>query len=432
MHSLFHTAVPPFTYWMPESLAVLQWLEEWRKNASEKGEAPPIVTQDAGPNLHVLVPESDRILWRERLHKKFGADRLLEDGAGAGAECYVLDALEAAKALPTFSARPFRTRVPGKFVLAGEHAVLRGTSALALPHPEFALEWSFEPDTSAATGEKTLRFEPASLEAVLQPILKQLKVLLRRHLTQQLSTGAERFSDELDRLHGVLRVQSTIPMGAGLGSSAALSVAAARWGLSLLGVTSNVEADAKSALHSKYSELLRSWATEIEDYFHGKSSGMDVAVIAESSLIRFRRGEAPQALVASRLPRWSFVDTGLRASTRPCVEQVQSFCAKFPELAQSLDALMESATQTLEAGLALYAEAHSPEESARALALLAEGMHRGQHCFEGWGLVPDSVRAQISELRAQGALACKLTGAGNGGYLLVLWPDSEQGHARIL
>ena len=37
----------------------------------------------------------------------------------------------------------FSTRIPGKWVLAGEHSVLRGASAIALPHPEFSLAFDF-------------------------------------------------------------------------------------------------------------------------------------------------------------------------------------------------------------------------------------------------------------------------------------------------
>ena len=43
MHSLFHTAEPPFSYWLPETMAALRWLEPW-----VAGPGAPIVTLDAG------------------------------------------------------------------------------------------------------------------------------------------------------------------------------------------------------------------------------------------------------------------------------------------------------------------------------------------------------------------------------------------------
>lgn len=55
MHSLFHTSEPPFFYLTPLSLTVLRWAEHrWEKQGSG-----PIATVDAGPNIHLLVPEAE-------------------------------------------------------------------------------------------------------------------------------------------------------------------------------------------------------------------------------------------------------------------------------------------------------------------------------------------------------------------------------------
>jgi len=83
MHSLFHTSEPPFTYWEPGTLAVLRWLEpQVREGASG---APPIVTLDAGPNVHVLVPAPEAAGWESRLRKAFPGTRVLCDRQGEGA-----------------------------------------------------------------------------------------------------------------------------------------------------------------------------------------------------------------------------------------------------------------------------------------------------------------------------------------------------------
>lgn len=63
MHSLFHTSEPPFSYFAPGTIRVLQWAEElWEKEG--RG---PITTIDAGPNVHVLVPTTDRAHYRQAL-----------------------------------------------------------------------------------------------------------------------------------------------------------------------------------------------------------------------------------------------------------------------------------------------------------------------------------------------------------------------------
>lgn len=77
MHELFHTAKPPFSYQTEESRAALKelaWIEP-----------TALFTMDAGPNIHVTVPAAQDAVWREHLHSRFGAERLLEDTPGAGA-----------------------------------------------------------------------------------------------------------------------------------------------------------------------------------------------------------------------------------------------------------------------------------------------------------------------------------------------------------
>jgi diphosphomevalonate decarboxylase len=63
MHNLFHTSVPPFFYFAPETITVLRWAEEeWEKTG--KG---PITTIDAGPNVHFLVPAVEAAEYRAKL-----------------------------------------------------------------------------------------------------------------------------------------------------------------------------------------------------------------------------------------------------------------------------------------------------------------------------------------------------------------------------
>jgi diphosphomevalonate decarboxylase len=80
MHSLFHTAEEPFSYWEPGTLDVLKWL-----SPELKLESPPIVTLDAGPNVHLLVPEEDALAWIEKIQSKFNFE-LLVDRQGLGAQ----------------------------------------------------------------------------------------------------------------------------------------------------------------------------------------------------------------------------------------------------------------------------------------------------------------------------------------------------------
>jgi len=85
MHSLFHTSQPPFSYWRGGSVEALQWFAPLVGGAKAPDGALPIVTMDAGPNVHVIVPEADGEIWKARLEAQFGAHALLQDRPGTGA-----------------------------------------------------------------------------------------------------------------------------------------------------------------------------------------------------------------------------------------------------------------------------------------------------------------------------------------------------------
>ncbi len=80
MHSLFHTCPEPFTYWEPATVSILKWLSARIHDA-----VPPIVTLDAGPNVHVLVPTEAASRWRREIEAAFPGIRILRDRQGQGA-----------------------------------------------------------------------------------------------------------------------------------------------------------------------------------------------------------------------------------------------------------------------------------------------------------------------------------------------------------
>jgi diphosphomevalonate decarboxylase len=79
MHSLFHTAAEPFSYWHPCTIEILQWL-----SALVHGPEPPVVSMDAGPNVHLIVTAAKAEFWRGLLVERYGRDSFLEDEPGSG------------------------------------------------------------------------------------------------------------------------------------------------------------------------------------------------------------------------------------------------------------------------------------------------------------------------------------------------------------
>lgn len=80
MHELFRTSEPSFSYLKKGSQDVLEFLKKEHKNALFA------VTLDAGPNIHVIVPQSEEIHWKKILNLRFPEFPVLVDRQGSGAE----------------------------------------------------------------------------------------------------------------------------------------------------------------------------------------------------------------------------------------------------------------------------------------------------------------------------------------------------------
>jgi mevalonate kinase len=230
--------------------------------------------------------------------------------------------------------------------------------------------------------------------------------------------GFERFFQTVLRDHGFsqqqpltgrAKIHSTIPTGAGLGSSAALCVLFARW------------VSVQYALKSSAAEI-HFLASLFENFFHGRSSGMDIAAVMTEGAVVFRRCSKlcfyPVATdVAFNLPL-SFHDTGLRASTQTCIFQVKDCFASDVKKALLLDQTMQEASLIGQQGLAMMLDG----QRSMGLECLSQCMRLSHEVFRGWGLIPKAIEAQVVGLYKQGAMAVKLTGSGLGGFLVALWP----------
>lgn len=262
-------------------------------------------------------------------------------------------------------------KIPGKCILAGEHSVVRGRHALVTALPSFSLTLDYAPAAAFSVA-------PGPLAGPFTAALKEVAPPPPFHFS----------------------VASDIPTSAGLGSSAALSVAIARF------------LREQGLRESEFALALR-----MENLFHGKSSGLDIAAVLHEGPILFRRGFAAVTVPTAWRPRLYLLDTGLRSSTRACVEKVMAFSATRPDL----DDRMEAAVFLMEASL------RTGERS-----LLATGMKEAAACFTAWDLVPPPVRDAMTRLENAGALAVKPTGSGDGGFLLSLWEEAPPAHLSLI
>lgn len=272
----------------------------------------------------------------------------------------------------------------GKWILAGEHAVLRGIPALVFPlaSRHFSLHYR-------VTSEPlSLRIQSTSPEEYKKVFSSLLEIALVKAGTLT------------SKVHGELELSSTIPVGGGLGASAALCVSVTRW-LSAMGLVAE--------------EAQNDFARELENVFHGESSGADISVVLSKNPLIFTRHQPIRTFMPKWHPQLHLSYSGVKGVTSDCVSKVKRLQESKPGLALEIDQQMKKSVEQAQEALL--------SDAKRGFALLKEALDGGQRCFEAWDLVSPQARAEIDRLKAQGAAAVKMTGSGHGGYILSLWKD---------
>lgn len=300
---------------------------------------------------------------------------------------------------------------PGKLIISGEHSVVHGAPAIAMAVDKSAVAEIVPTDASGVSFDLH-GLEPG--ESFTLRALQDFRERVRKNYDQfragdlgirdVLAKPADLFKYAyvmtLDALHhkideGVcLKIRSNIPMGCGMGSSAATVLSEVR----ALGHYFRV--DFKPQWYYDFS-------LEAEKMQHGRPSGVDSYISLHGGCARFQNGAAEKM----PLPRMRMftVETGTPLSTTgECVMQVDKDFAGssiWSEFADVTDGM---------------ADAISADNAPLVRKLICEN-HR---LLEKIGVVPPKVCRFISEIEAQGG-AAKICGAGAvrgdaGGIVLVL------------
>ena len=80
LHSVMMTSTPALHYWKPASLDVMQSVRQWREEGIQV-----CYTVDAGPNVHVICPETEAHIIDQRLRELKGVENILVARAGGAA-----------------------------------------------------------------------------------------------------------------------------------------------------------------------------------------------------------------------------------------------------------------------------------------------------------------------------------------------------------
>lgn len=195
-----------------------------------------------------------------------------------------------------------------------------------------------------------------------------------------------------------MRVQSTVPVGKGLGSSGALSTALMA---ALLQYTAPGEAPPLESIGAA--------ALRCETHFHGRTSGIDVAVSTHGGTRAFQDGASRPVASVTEGFNVVLVDTGVPRNSRDMIARAKGSLAAMgdAERAALLATLEASVQELLQRGTAASLPAQLP-------------------VFQGFlelvGVSHPAIDGCIRVLREQWGIPAKLTGAGGGGFLYALFP----------
>ncbi len=298
------------------------------------------------------------------------------------------DSINPSNPASTVSPRPALGLASGKLILAGEHSVVYDRPAIALPFTRLnarARISSIDGPSRVSSGyyEGTLDDAPDILSGMVDCI--------------RATVAAVGHPGE----HLMIQVDSTIPTGRGLGSSAAVAAAAVRGIAAYYGAVLS---------HEEEMDLVRI----AEVHAHGTPSGIDAEAVVATGPFRFVRDKPVTALPVGRAMHLVVADSGLRGNTRAAVEGVR--CRFEKERAVTEKHLDQLASVVDDVQHALR------EGDADLLGL---SMNVAQRELSSIGVSDPALDSLIVEAQSAGALGAKITGSGLGGCIVALAPDAE-------
>jgi mevalonate kinase len=275
-------------------------------------------------------------------------------------------------------------KVYSKIILCGEHSVLRGGLAVVAPLKLHSLSYKVEKANSP-------------FELIYSKDSEAYEILVEGTFEK----AFQMLSLDRESVKAKIHLESLVPLSKGLGGSAAVSVFVAR-SLAQLGFFSK--------------EKIFSFAVELENMFHGESSGVDVAGCLSDKPQTYKRGEPPRAInnFENRF-LFGLSDSTQRGDTEDCILKVLELKKKNKKLFYHLDGEMNKASHKVVVGL-----------EKGDLNILSTAFEKALDIFSLWKLVSPEMDTLVSDLKDSGALAAKPTGSGDGGFILSLWDSKDK------
>lgn len=293
------------------------------------------------------------------------------------------------------------TSAPAKVILLGEHAVVYGQPAIAVPVSTLRARVRVYTNPEGQSG---FRIYTGLLSEGLPSELSE------EFIDNSIAETAHLILEQLQHPAPdvTLTLHSEIPMASGMGSGAAVSAALTR-----------------ALAHVIQQELndhqLNAIVYETEKTYHGTPSGLDNTVIVYERPIFFIRDTPPQPLTINGRFTLLIGDTGHQGPTKIAVADVRKLYEAEPERIQTvLDAIGET---VLEARHALETN------DAQSLGAL---MSRNHGYLQTLTVSSAELDHLVAAAMTAGALGAKLSGGGRGGNMIALVQDKAEAVRQAL
>lgn len=275
---------------------------------------------------------------------------------------------------------------PGKIILFGEHAVVYGRPALAVPviqvHADVEITdrdsagiWIDAPDIDLHAELNTLPSDHP-----LASVIHNLFFLSRISPFPKLN----------------IKITSTIPVASGMGSGAAVTVALTR-------------ALSDHLHYSMDDEQVNAFAYEIEKLYHGIPSGIDNTVVTYAQPVYFIKGQPIETFTVGTPFTIVIGDTGISAPTKESVGDVRKLWeankTKWEKVFAEIEDISFSARHVIREGW---------------VKMLGSLMDENHALLQELTVSSTELDQLISAARKAGALGAKLSGGGRGGNMIAL------------